>query len=141
MILHNWDECTKGNLLFVRKEHKKGDKETEKDAEIWDNIYSEYIDKYGLSKKYDLLLRTIKKKALLEVAFIKNRKNIELTKIAIEEERLKVMMSNKGESMSIDEALISLSKWLGGNLINKRSVTAEQYFNLLQSYGKSNQKK
>jgi len=138
MNLESWMECIEGNIQFARKNAKKDDLATEEEVERWFLIYDGYIKKYGLNVMYIKLLKLMQKKALLELNFAMTRETFKLTLIAIQEEKLKQALNNKGNSMSIKQSLIHLSKWMGGNLINKKEISAEQYFDLLEEYGKHN---
>ncbi len=79
----------------------------------------------------------MRKKALLELNFVKTRDRFKLTLIAAQEEKLKGMLNNNGNGMTIEQALIHLSKWLGFR-IDTRKTTVVEYFNLLAEYGKAN---
>jgi len=136
--LFNWEQCTEDKYLFIRKSVNNKIEENEQDFIAWRKVYDEYLIKFGLSKKYLKLLELIKKKALLEAKFVESGDYFNITKIKIEEENLRMMLNNKGVDMTINQTLIVLSKWMGGNIINKKSITAEQYFELLEQYGKSN---
>ena len=137
MPLHNWIKCTEGDFRFVRKVVDLDTEETDQDAEKWAVVYDQYIDKYGLSEMYKKLLETMRKKALLELSFVKTRDRFKLTLISAQEEKLKGMLNNNGNGMTIEQALIHLSKWLGYRIDN-RQTTVVEYFNLLAEYGKAN---
>ena len=141
IILDNWMKCTDGDLRFVRINPDLETEETEEDQKEWYRIYDQYIIKYKLSAMYLKLLKTLQKKALLELEFVKTREQFKLTQLSIEEEKLRMMLNNKGNSMTIEECLIHLSRWLGGSLLNKKTLTAEQYFDLINEYGKFNKTK
>ena len=76
------------------------------------------------------------KKALLELGFVETWDQFKLTEIKIEVERLKNMMKNNGDGMTIEQSLIHLSKWLGYHL-NTKKITVLEYFNLMAEYGKA----
>lgn len=138
MILDNWIQCTNGDFRFTRIDVDYDSEVTEKDHEEWFRIYDQYIEKYDLSDVYLKLLKIMKRKALLELEFVRTRKPFVITKLAIEEQKLSLMMKNKGTPMTIEQSLIHLAKWMGGNLINKKEITVEQYFDLLNEHGKHN---
>jgi hypothetical protein len=105
--------------------------------EQWNNIYDQYIEKYGLSELYKKLLETMREKALAELEFVTTGDNFKKTEISLLEEKLKTMVNNNGKGMSIEESLVHLSKWLGYRVdVFKTSVT--EYFTLLNEYGKAN---
>ena len=141
MILDNWMQCIEGNHQFVRKSVLKNTKATEEDIDAWFAIYDQYILKYGLGAMYLKLLKIMQKKAILELNFAITGDQFKLTEIAIQEAKLKQAVDNKGQSMSIKQSLIHLSQWMGGKIISTREITAEQYFDLIEEYGKHNKKK
>jgi hypothetical protein len=79
----------------------------------------------------------MKKKALYECDYTITGDRFKLTLIEIEEEKLKIMLSNKGNAMSIEQSLIHLSKWLG-SWVNKNEITVREYFNLVAEFEKYN---
>jgi len=102
-------------------------------------LYDQYIKKYGLSKLYKKLLALMREKALMECTFVETRDRFKLTLIEVKEVELKSALENNGQGMSIDQALVHLSKWIGYRL-NPKEITVVEYFNILEQYGKANQK-
>lgn len=139
MPLANWIQCTGGDLRYTRKNIDPESKETEEDAQAWAAIYDDYLKRFGLGKMYLKLLETMRKKALLELDFIITGQRFKLTEIKIEEERLKTMLNNNRQGVTIEQSLIHLSKWLGYHLSPKK-ITVSEYFNLLEEYAKTNKK-
>lgn len=135
MPLHNWMKCSNGEINYVWK--IPGSAIQDGDAEKWMNLYDQYIKKYGLTKMYQRMLKVMKDKAILECDFVMTKDRFKLNLIEIEEQRLKDMMANGGEGMSMDESLVHLSKWLGYRL-NPKQITVVEYFNTLKQYGKEN---
>jgi hypothetical protein len=123
----------------VRKEITQEIEQNESDGEIWENIYDQYIKKYGLSKLYKKMLDIMREKALIECTFVMTRDRFKLTEIELKEAELNNALINNGNGMTIDQALIYLSKWLGYRL-NPREITVIEYFNILEQYGKANKK-
>jgi len=137
MPLFNWIQCNNGKLEFTRK----NDTGTpEMDVITWENIYNDYLKKFGLSETYKRMLNAMKKKAVLELDFVITGDRFKLTEIEIEETRLKGMLENGGKGMTIEESLIYISKWLG-TWLNTKQITVREYFNLLEQYGKANKSK
>ena len=137
MPLENWIKCNDGEFIFVRKSHKLGENETDKDAENWGIIYDDYIKKFGLSELYKKMLELMRKKAIFELEFVETGQRFKLTEIELTEAKLKSALSNNGEGLTINESLIYLSKWLGYHL-NPKNITVIEYFNILRQYGKAN---
>lgn len=141
MLLDNWIQCIEGKLQYVRKDASDDQKATHSDSNQWFVIYDQYIKKYGLNDMYLRLMKTMQKKALLELKYAMTREAFKLTEISIQEEKLRQSVNNKGQSMSIKQSLLHLSRWMNGKIINTQEITAEQYFDLIEEYGKYNQAK
>lgn len=137
--LFNWMKCNEGQIIYVRKEITPESEVSQLDEEIWEALYDQYIQKYGLSKLYKKMIAIMKEKALLECTFVMTRDRFKLTQIEIKEEELRSAMANNGNGMTIDQALIYLSKWIGYRL-NPKEITVVEYFNILNEYGKANKK-
>ena len=140
MPLYNWIECNNGNIQYVRIDVNKEDKTNEEDSIIWGKLYDEYIHQFGLSDMYLRLLKVMQKKALLELNYVTTKEKFKLTEIEIEEVKLKGMLTNNGNGLTINESLIHLSKWIGYHL-NPKRITVIEYFNILKEYGKENKQK
>jgi hypothetical protein len=137
MKLYNWIKCTGGDLKYARIE-AKGNEIDDKIA--WGIIYDSYIKEFGLSPIYIKLLNAIKDKTLLELEYVITKDRFKLTEIEIALVKLQSMMANNGSGMSIEEALIHVSKWMG-NWIDAKNITVRDYFNLMKEYGKANKVK
>lgn len=139
MPLHNWIKCTENDdLRYVCKDVQNADKVDV--AEQWCIIYDDYINRFGLNKMYKRLLEVMKKKALIECDYVITRDRFNLTLLQMEEANLKQMLGNRGESTSISEVLVYLSKWVGYRL-NPKELTTLEYFQMMRQYGKENSKK
>jgi hypothetical protein len=79
----------------------------------------------------------MKIKAMHECDYAITGERFKLTLIEIEEEKLKIMLSNKGNAMTIEQSLIHLSKWVG-SWVNKKDITVREYFNLVAEFEKYN---
>jgi len=130
-------KCTRGDLRYVRIGVVPNSEETDTDELIWNEIYSEYIDRFGLNKIHEKLLKIIKKKALLELDFVITRERFKITQIQIEEHKLKQMLSNRGDNQSIEESLVYLSQWLGHH-VDPKNISVIEYFTRIELYGKQN---
>lgn len=140
ITLENWIKCVDGDLRFSRKNVDLNSELTESDVLAWNEIYDTYIAFFGLGDVYKKILSIMKKKALLELEFINKRVAFKLTEITIQEAKLKQLLENKGSSMTIKQSLIHLSRWMG-QMLKTKEITVEEYFNLIEEYGKHNQKK
>lgn len=107
----------------------------EMDQKAWEMIYNEYIKIYGLSKLNKRYLETLKKRALAELDYIIFGDRFKLTLAEMEERQIETMLSNKGQSITIEQSLIHLSKWLG-QWLNAKTITAREYFDLINEFEK-----
>lgn len=129
--LENWIRCNGGDQRFVRKNLNHGD--MKKDREVWERIFDSYLKEFGLNKKYQMMLKAIQKRALLELDFVLTRDRFKLTQIEMEIARMNSMVTNNNQGMTIERTLIHLSKWIG-QWINTKSITTREYFNLLNEF-------
>lgn len=82
----------------------------------------------------------MKEHALLQLEYVITGDRIKLTESEIKLVKLNAMLENGGASVTIDQTLIHLSRWLG-TFIDVKSITVRQYFNLIEEYGKANKSK
>ena len=126
--------CLEGDLTHTRID---GTGDEQNDALAWEKIYDKYLQRYGLSKQYIELLKVLKKKADIELEYIIKKDKFSLTLLEIEEENLKIMLSNSGHGMSIEQTLVHLSKFVG-YFIRAKEISAGEYFTLLDEYKRIN---
>lgn len=110
-----------------------GNEET--DEEAWGLIYDEYLKIYGLGKLNQRYLKTLQKRALNELDYVLTGDRFKLTLIEMEERQLETMLNNGGQSLTIEQSLIHLSKWLG-QWLNPKTLTAREYFDLIGEFEK-----
>ena len=132
--LDNWVKCMDGEIKFVRKAENGTD---EHDALVWEMIFDEYIGEFGLGAVQKKVMDAMKKKALLELDYVITGDRFKLTEIEIEIQKLSGILANAGNGISINQALVYISKWLG-TWINVKTITAREYFTLLGEYNKAN---
>ena len=139
MPLYNWIKCTEGeDLRYVCKDLKYADK-VDLDA-AWEVIFDDYINRFGLGKLYKRMLGAMRDKAIKECDYVITGDKFQITLANMEAAKLKQMLANKGEGVSINTVLVYLSKWIGYR-INPREVTALEYFEMMKLYGKENKQK
>jgi len=85
--LDNWIKCNNNDVRFVRKDLNQGNAKL--DREVWERIFDSYLNEFGLNKKYEMMLKAIQKRALLELDFVLTRDRFKLTQIELQVERLK----------------------------------------------------
>ncbi len=126
-------------MIYTRKNIDLNYPESESDLKAWENLYNQYLSRYGLGKMYKRLLSIMKEKADLEIKYVLTRERFKLTQIELKEAELKQIIDTNNTGLTVDQALIHLSKWIGYRL-DPREITVIEYFTILNEYGKANQK-
>lgn len=137
MKLDFWILATGGDYRNSRTFVEKDSPETNEDVINWFRLYDQYVDKYGLGEKYNRILKAMKKKALLDLKFIRKRDRFVLMLIEIEEEKIRNLMKDNGKGMTVEASLIPLSKWFG-SMVRAHETTVTEYQNLIEHYARSN---
>lgn len=101
--------------------------------------YDSYLKEYGLTNVYKNYLKALKKKAKMQLKYIETGDRFQLTLIELEERRLESVLKQQDTGITTDKMLIHLSRWVGYQL-NSKKITAKEYFNIVQEYGKANKK-
>ncbi|CAB4152397.1 hypothetical protein UFOVP611_8 [uncultured Caudovirales phage] len=127
-----WVKCTDGDKTVLRKNRNGTD---EGDVEAWNLIYDEYLNLYGLGKLNTKYLKALQKRALNELDYIISGDRFKLTLAEMEETTLETMLNNVGQSITVEQSLIHLSKWLG-QWLNAKIITAREYFDLVGEFEK-----
>lgn len=130
-------KCMEGQIQFVRRAENGTN---EHDRKAWEAIYDEYLAEFGLGPVQNKVFKAMKRKAMLELDYVITGDRFKLTEIEIEIANLQGILANAGNGISIDQALIYISKWLG-SWINPKNITAREYFTLLGEYNKANKVK
>lgn len=86
-----------------------------------------------MSKVHAKLLKVIKDKALQELEYVITGDRFKLTLIEMEETRLKNMLATAGSSVTVEEMIIHLSKWLG-QWIKTKEISVKEFFTLQKEY-------
>lgn len=128
-------KCTDGEVKYTRVDLDHGDEK--RDNEAWFKIYDSYIDEFGLSKQYNKMLNTLKKKATLELDYTIKRDKFLLTLLEIEQQNLKLLLDNNGVGVTINESLVHLSKFVG-YWLRPKDITTREYFTLLKEVERIN---
>jgi hypothetical protein len=126
--------CLEGDIQYTRI-GKLGT--ISKDQQAFCNIHDEYLTRYGLNKQYAQLLEVLKKKAELQLNYVRTKDKFSLTLLEIEEENLKIMISNNGQGVSMEQTLVHLSKFVG-YWLRAKEITAGEYYTLLDEYKRIN---
>ena len=111
------------------------------DIIYYDVLYNAYIKEMGLGKLYLKTLNQMKKVALLQCDYVISGDRKKLTKAEMQMQKLTNMLSKNNEngSVSIEESLVHLSKWIG-SYINVKTITARDYLNMLKALDAENKK-
>jgi hypothetical protein len=118
-------------LKYVRKDLKNGN-EIE-DNQVWSEIYDSYLNEFGLTDKHKKMLEAIKKQTKLQLDFVITLDRFKLTQIEMQIQKLKSMVNNANSGMSIEQALVHVSKWLN-QWVNSKNITTREWFNILKEY-------
>ena len=135
MPLYNWQECEKGNIKFVNKDHVS----RQNDIEIWSILYNQYLERFGLGDDLSEIIRLKKKLIALRCSYIINGNKKILNQIAIDEANLLKLEGLSVNGLTMDETLVYLSKWLGYRL-DKKVITIVEYKTLVDEYGRAHKK-
>ena len=135
MPLYNWQECEKGNIKFVNKDHVS----RQNDIEIWSTLYNQYLERFGLGADLSEIIRLKKKLIALRCSYIINGNKKILNQIAIDEANLLKLEGLSVNGLTMDETLVYLSKWLGYRL-DKKVITIVEYKTLVDEYGRAHKK-
>jgi len=135
MPLYNWQECEKGNIKFVNKDHVS----RKNDIEIWSILYNQYLERFGLGVDFSEIIRLKRKLIALRCSYIINGNKKILNQIAIDEANLLKLEGLSVNGLTMDETLVYLSKWLGYRL-DKKVITIVEYKTLVDEYGRAHKK-
>jgi len=136
MPLYNWIKCNNGKLQYTRKANK-GNKL--QDYLHWKLLYNEYLNEFGLDKRYKKYLEAQKKRAILQSEYVTTKDRFKLTEIEIESQKLKDLEMHFGEGKKIEVILTWLGMFLGYK-VDQKTTTVKEYFVILEEYGKANKK-
>ena len=124
-----------GETRFIRKNVDVGNEIA--DSIIFDELFDQYIDDFGLSKIHTKLLDAQKKRAMLELDFILTKNRFKLTEIDMQIAKIENMLKNAGSGMTIEQSLIHISKWMN-SWINAKSISTREFFVLTNEFERIN---
>lgn len=131
MPLYNWDKCMQGEYKYVRTDLK----DEQGNAEMFEKVYADYVDKFGIDNKFKQYIETIKKIALLQCEYLISKNRFKLTQIEVENTKLDALKKSDGVGMSLQQTLIYLSKWLGYRL-DWKEISVSEYYTILKESSK-----
>lgn len=134
-----WEKCQNGELFHLRKELESGT--DEQDIEVWQDLNYQYAEEFGLSRHHQKYLLLKKQLMILELRMLETGNRMLLNDIRmVKSEITELSKGNESQdSVSIDDSLIWLSKFMGF-FLNKNDLMTKQYYLLVKQYGKANQK-
>lgn len=142
MPMHNWVEITDGKLQFVRKNPKSGGSAYTRDDDVWLKLYDQYINAFGHHDRFLKIKKHEYNIAKLQTQWMIDpvKYGFNKTMINIERENIKEIQKGMLSGMSVREANVHVSKFMGGNVLDLRKISVLDYFTILKEYGKANTK-
>ena len=131
MPLYNWHNCMEGEYKYVRLDEK----EDAKNVEMFEKVYADYVDKFGIDNKFKQQIELIKKIAILQCEYLIIKNRFKLTQIEVENTKLEAIKKETGVGMTLQQTLIHLSKWLGYRL-DWKQVSVSEYYTILNESSK-----
>ena len=136
MPLQNWIHCNNGDISYMVIE---GEATEEEQLLAFAKVYDQYLNKFGLNKKYERYIQATMKRAELQMEYVLTKDKFKLTEIDIQNAKIANLEVHFGGGQTIDVVLIYVSKWLGYRL-NAKEISVLEYFVILEEYGKANKK-
>lgn len=133
--LQSWIECHDGDMTKTRLDAKRGNQK--KDEIAWEQIQDSYLKLYGMSKVLEKVYKAMRQLAILELEYVITEDRMKLTLAEMEEQKMKSLLTNKGQGISIQQSLVYLSQWMN-QWITTRGITTREYFDLLEEMEKFN---
>jgi hypothetical protein len=131
----NWVQIHKtDNLAYLKKldSYRKIEKEvTNELQDLWQTIYDEYLEEFGLSKEYIEHLNKKKEIARLKKEYILTGDRNILNLIDIEEAEL-IDSYTKTESQEFESVVVGIEK-MQGIRIDPKKITVYQYNNYIRN--------
>ena len=124
-----------GETTFIRKNNLDGNEIA--DAIVFDELFDQYVNDFGLSKMHKKMLEAQKKRAMLELDFILTKNRFKLTEIDMQIAKIEAMLKNAGSGMTIEQSLIHISKWMN-SWINAKSISTREFFVLSNEFERIN---
>jgi hypothetical protein len=120
-----------GEYKYVRLDEK----EDAKNVEMFEKVYADYVDKFGIDNKFKQQIELIKKIAILQCEYLISKNRFKLTQIEVENTKLEAIKKETGVGMTLQQTLIHLSKWLGYRL-DWKQVSVSEYYTILNESSK-----
>ena len=133
MPLFNWEQCINGNINYCRIDPKSKFGNEKQDLKAWENLYDQYLKKFGLSSDHQRIIDLKNELALAQCDYCIDGNTFLLNRIRMLETDIKDILERSQQGMSIDQCLIVLSKWLKFHL-DKKKITCTEFQNYLKAF-------
>lgn len=132
--LYNWLKLLENDFLYVR--HNQKGIVNKKDIESFEKLYNEYLSIFGLDNKVKEKLASQKKLIQLRLNYIMTKDKSFLTFIELEEFKYNEFINEDKliEKNNINQTLIYLSKFIGGNIIDAKKISVINFYELIKVY-------
>ena len=112
---------------LLKKGQCKDEKTYFKLFELWQNLYNQFIDRFGFSDEFLADLQTEIKIANLQADLIITKQKHLKTLIKVEQEKMRINNFDISEPEDIESILAKMSKYYGFKLSSRELTTAEYY--------------
>lgn len=135
--IYNWFKIQETNDMryLLKVTTNEADKFTFELAEIWEKIYSEFIDTFGINDTFRQMLMLRKEICVLRMKVAMKDENAYLVTFAeIKEKELKQMIEKLNEK-EMSSAKVYVEKYLGFK-IDQRVTTVREYYEYIKAIEK-----
>lgn len=135
--IYNWFKIQNtNNLGWLNKGIDSPEKEiSEELIKVWDGIFSEFIDTFGIPEKLKEILELKRDIQCLQWEMLITDDGSLETFIDIKQYELEQKTKVEGKSSKINEAKVYLEKFMGFR-INEREITVKEYYEYMQVLNK-----
>lgn len=136
MPLFNWEKVLEGNYKFMCIE--RVEEYGEDEIKAFYTLYNKYLERYGLGKEYEEYIEAQKMLIEYNLQFVETGDRFLLNYITIEIDNMNRLRPTNEQGITIGRVVARLSKWKGGQWINKKEISVEEYKDLIEEYERSN---
>lgn len=136
MPLHNWFEINRtGNLTYLRKKPKAKEEYNAYLQGIWDRMYDQIIEEFGLSDEFKQMLKLRQRRIRHLSNYVIFEDSSELTEAELIEIELNELVGEVGDVSDYD-SIIMMERVMGIK-INVREFTVYEYHSYLVNLSKN----
>ncbi len=122
-----------GDVSFILTEQREIEPAEEVELwSIWENIFNEYMERFGLSEEYKEDLQNKIDLANLKADFIISGDRYFKTMIRVQEEIIRANQDDSGKEFELEILLAKMSKFYGFKLTS-RELTVAEYYSYLEN--------